>query len=186
MTNQTIKTVQSAIQHWYIPLIVGLLFMGMGIYTFITPLESYVTLALLFSLSFLFSGIGEIVFAISNRGAIDHWVWTLVFGIITTVMGFLLFNNPEMSMLTLSFYIGFVVLSRSAGAMGFALDLKKNKVSGWGSLFAMGILGALFSFILLSNPVFAGMTTAIWTGIALFSVGLFSVFFSMVLKKLKP
>ncbi len=56
------KTITNAIKHWYIPLIVGILFVATGFYTLFSPLEAYLTLSILFSLSFLFSGLSEIIF----------------------------------------------------------------------------------------------------------------------------
>lgn len=77
MESSLFKKVKIAIDYWYIPLLVGLLFVGIGIWSFITPLAAYLTLALLFSISFLVSGIFDIIFALSNRKKIDNWGWTL-------------------------------------------------------------------------------------------------------------
>ena len=77
------KTVKNTVKYWYIPLIIGLTFIGTGIYTLVSPLESYVALSIIFSLSFLFSGLAEMVFSVANRDEIDNWGWTLAFGILT-------------------------------------------------------------------------------------------------------
>jgi uncharacterized membrane protein HdeD (DUF308 family) len=90
-----LKTVTNTVKHWYIPLIVGLIFIGIGIYTLISPLESYLALSIIFSLSFLFSGLAEIIFSISNRNEIDNWGWTLAFGILTFLLGVLLIVRPS-------------------------------------------------------------------------------------------
>ncbi|MDO6759791.1 HdeD family acid-resistance protein [Tamlana sp. 2_MG-2023] len=173
------------IKYWYIPLIIGLIFIGVGIYTFMSPVTSYLTLALLFSLSFLCSGIIEIIFAISNRNEIDNWGWSLIFGIITSIFGVLLLINPEISIMTLPFYVGFLILFRSVGSISYALDLKNYGDLSWGNLMVFGVLGIIFSFILLWNPLFAGLNVVIWTGVSFLSLGIYSVIFSFKLKKLK-
>ncbi|MGB3065991.1 DUF308 domain-containing protein [Sphingobacterium thalpophilum] len=70
MANSFFKTVRSSIKHWYIPLIVGILFIVLGFYTITTPVVSFLTLAYLFSWSFMISGILEIIFAVQNRDEI--------------------------------------------------------------------------------------------------------------------
>ncbi len=124
------------------------------------------------------------VFSISNRKQIDNWGWTLTFGIATTLFGILLLVNPQISMTTLPFYVGVVVLFRSVMGIAYALDLKKYGVLEWGNLMIFAVLGLLFSFILIWNPVFAGMTIVVWIGLAIIAGGIFNIYLSLKLKKL--
>lgn len=183
---KTLKTVRSSVKNWYILLIVGLIFLAAGIYSFVSPAGSFLALALFFGYSFLISGAIEVVFSISNRKELENWGWTLIFGLITFLVGLLLVARPEITMLTLAFSLGFLVLFRSIGAIGFALDLKDyDDNSGWGTMLGLGILGVLFSFLLLWNPGFAGATIAFWIGLTLTAAGLFSIYLALKLKKLK-
>jgi len=180
-----LKTVTNTVKHWYIPLVVGLIFIGIGIYTLMSPLESYLTLSIIFSLSFLFSGLFETIFSISNRNEIDNWGWTLAFGILTFLLGVLLIMNPVISITTLPLYVGFIVLFRSIMGISYALELKNYGVLDWGNLMAIGILGLIFSLILIWNPLFAGFSIVLWTGLTLISGGVFSLYLSLKLKKIK-
>ena len=179
-----LKSIKDAIKHWYIPLLVGLFFVVVSIVAFTSPVSSLLTLGILFSLSFLFGGISEVVFSVANRHQLDNWGWSLAFGIITFIVGILLLINPALSVTTLSFYVGFVVLFRSIGAIGFAVDVKKYGSPNWGWLLAFGILGTIFSFILLWNPLFAGFSAVILVGLSFFFAGLFSIYFAFQLRKL--
>lgn len=179
------KTVKNAIKHWYIPLLTGVLFIFLGIYTLTSPQESYLALSVLFSLTFIASGVSEIYFAISNREALDNWGWILFFGIISLMIGILMIANPALSMITMPFYVGFLVLFRSIAGISFALDLKSYGVLDWGNLMIAAILGLLFSFILIWNPLFAGISIVIWTGLSLIFAGGYAIFLSFKLKKLK-
>ena len=183
---QGIKTIRNSVKNWYILLIVGLIFLAGGIYSFISPEGSFLALALFFGWSFVISGAIEIVFSISNREELENWGWTLIFGIITFLVGVLLISKPGITELILAFSLGFLVLFRSIGAISFALDLKNYEDnSGWGTLLAFGILGVLFSFLLLWNPAFAGMTIVFWIGLALISAGIFSIYLSLRMRTLK-
>lgn len=177
------KTVKKAIKHWYLPLIAGLIFIAAGIWTFANPGDSYVALAFLFSLSFFVSGLFESIFSIVNKDIIDNWGWNLVMGLITLAVGVLMLMKPEISMLTLPFYLGFVILFRSMGAIGTSLDLKNYGILDWGNLMALGILGVIAGFILLWNPLFAGFSAVIWTGIGFVVIGIYGIIFSLKLKK---
>lgn len=184
MENYLFKKVRIAIDYWYIPLLVGLLFVGIGVWSFITPLGAYLTLAFVFSISFLASGIFEIIFALSNRKKIDNWGWTLASGIIGLVVGILLVSNPLISITLLPLYVGFVVLFRSIMAIVLAFNLKSYAVADWKNLLFLGILGTIFSFLLLWNPLFAGLSLVYWTAFAFIAIGIFYIYFSLKLKRI--
>ncbi|MCV9928283.1 HdeD family acid-resistance protein [Flavobacterium sp. LS1R49] len=184
MENSLFKKVKIAIDYWYIPLLVGILFVGIGIWSFITPLAAYLTLAFLFSISFLATGVFEVIFALSNRKKLDNWGWTLASGILGLVVGILLISNPLISITILPLYVGFVILFRSIMAIVIAFDLKSYGVKDWGNLLFLGILGIIFSFILLWNPIFAGLSLVYWTAFAFIAIGIFYIYFSFKLKKI--
>ncbi len=180
-----IKTVKSTIKHWYMPLIIGLMFVAVGLWTLFEPLGSYMGLAWLFIISFIVSGVLEIYFAIANKEELDHWGWELANGIFSLAIGIIMFLKPELSILTLPMYIGFIVLFRSIMAISTSIELKKYGVLDWGNLMGIGILGTIFAFILLWNPLFAGLSLVAWTGISLITIGGYGIYFAIKLKKLK-
>ena len=185
MFNDTIDSIKDTIKHWYLPLILGILFIAVGIWALITPAATYLSLAFLFSVTFFVAGILEIIFSISHRKQLDGWGWSLTSGILSFIIGVLLIIYPQVSILTLPLFVGFVVLFHSTMAIAWSIELKKYKVSNWGWLIFTGIVGVIFSFILLWNPLFAGLTVAIFTGIALITIGIFHIHLSIELKKLK-
>ena len=103
ITRNIFGTINKTINHWYIPLVVGIIFIATGIYTFVSPLESYAALAILFSISFIISGVSEIAFSLLNKEVLNNWGWFLVLGILTLIVGVLLFVNPAVSQATLLF-----------------------------------------------------------------------------------
>jgi len=184
MENQLFKNIKNAVKHWYLSLIVGILFLLFGFWILKTPLESYLTLALLFGVVFLVNGVFEIIFSISNRKEIDNWGWILAGGIIDLLFGIVLASNVGLSMAVLPFYVGFILLFRSVAAMGYAFDLKGFGVRDWYWLLLLGILGLIFSFIMIWNPIFGGMTIIIWTALAFITYGLFRIILAFKLRRL--
>jgi uncharacterized membrane protein HdeD (DUF308 family) len=143
------------VKHWYLPLILGAILIAVGIWVLKTPAESYLALSMLFAYTFFITGILEIIYSVSNRNELEHWGWSLVGGIIDLLIGCLLISQPQMSMLILPFFVGFGILFRSLMMIGWSLFLRKAGQGNWTNLLFIGILGAIFSFILLWNPVFA-------------------------------
>ena len=185
MSTSTLKTAIDSVKHWYVPLIIGILLVLVGFYVFATPLISYLTLSVLFSVSFFVSGLLQVSFSIANRKNMDNWVWYLVGGILYFLFGLLLVSRPEISILTLPYVIGFCMLFLSANALGWAYDLKNSGVLNWGNVAIAGVLGLLFSFILIWNPLFAGLSLVIWTGMSFVVAGISSIMLAFHLKKIK-
>ncbi|HVO72694.1 MAG TPA: DUF308 domain-containing protein [Ignavibacteriaceae bacterium] len=184
MYNETFKSIKDAIKHWYLLLILGITFILTGIWALITPETTYLSLALLFSVTFFITGILEIFSSISYRKQLDGWGWSLAAGMLDFLIGVILLLNPQISIISLPLFVGFVVLYRSAMDIAWSIELKRYKESNWGFLLLTGILGVVFSFILLLNPLFTGITVAVFTGIALIIIGIFHILFSIELKKL--
>ena len=183
MAANFLKLAMNSVKYWYLPLITGLIFIGVGIYSFAQPAESYVALAFVFSISFIIAGFMDIIFAVSNREELEGWGWDLALGVMTLLVGIVLIRHPEISILTLPLFVGFTVLFRSAMAIGTSLELKKYYINEWGTLMAIGILGMIFSFILIFNPVFAGLSIVIWTALTFIFIGAYSIYLSLRLKK---
>jgi uncharacterized membrane protein HdeD (DUF308 family) len=185
MQNSPFKTIRNDVKHWYLLLIVGLLYMCVGIWVFVTPLSSYVALSILFSVSFLVSGISDIVFSVSNRKELDSWGWKLAFGILSTIAGLILFSQPLISITALPLYVGFMALFYSIMAISFSIELRSYGIKNWASVLFIGILGIIFSCIILWDPLFAGLTLVYWTGLAFITVGVYRIIFSIQLNKLR-
>jgi uncharacterized membrane protein HdeD (DUF308 family) len=92
----------SKFRYWYLHLILGIIFMILSVIIFTTPVQFFITLSIIFSITFLVSGILEIAYTISNRRRLDNWGWSLGTGTIDVLIGILLFSRPDISMIILS------------------------------------------------------------------------------------
>lgn len=178
------QTLVNGVKHWYIPMIFGIIFLICGFYTLSVPLETYLTLTIIFSVTFLVSGISEIFFSLQNRESLLGWGWYLVDGILSTLVGMYLISNPEVSMTTLPFVVGFVMMFRAFQLLGFAFEMKQAKMLNWGNLALVSVLGVILSFLLLSSPVFTSMSLVVLTATSLIFTGIASILLSLNLKKL--
>ncbi|WP_177760694.1 HdeD family acid-resistance protein [Flavobacterium sp. I3-2] len=180
-----LKTIQKSVKHWYIPAIIGVLLIGVGIYTYSTPIATYATLTIIFSISFLFTGLMELAFAIQNQKNIEGWGWYLMGGIFDTVVGFILLTHPAVSAAMLPIFIGFTLLFRSMQGLGFAFEHKNYGSNNWGGLAFASALGLIFSLLLIFNPIFAEAYLVVLTSLAFVFVGFSTIVLAFQLKKLK-
>ncbi|MDF2514905.1 MAG: rane protein [Sphingobacterium sp.] len=181
----SISTLKSAIKSWYIPLLVGIIFIAFGIYTFTVPLATYLSLTILFSTSFIVSGLFEIAFAVQNSKSFLGWGWFLVSGLLSFGLGIYMVLYPEVAAAILPSYIGFTMLFKSFQLLGFAFELKNLSSKSWGNLALLSALGILFSFLLLANPVFTGLSLVTLTALVFIAAGIAGIVLSLELKKVK-
>lgn len=156
-----------------------------GIYVFTVPLETYFTLSILFSLSFMASGIFDIFFSIQNSKSLNGWGWYLVSGILSLLIGIYLIAYPAISGSVLPFVIGFTVMFRSFSLLGFSFDLKDAGILSWGNLALVSVLGIILSFLLIADPIFTGISLITLTALAFIFAGIASIILSFGLKKIK-
>ena len=176
------KTIRNTIKHWYVPAIIGALFIVLGGYLFTVPESAYLSLVMLFSISFLASGIMEIFFSVQNKDELDGWGWYLASGIFTLLIGVILITKPVVAATTLPFFIGFSLLFRSFQGLGFAFELKNYGVLRWGNLAIVSVLGIILSFLLIVNPIFAGISLVVMTALSFIFAGIVRIVLAFQLK----
>jgi uncharacterized membrane protein HdeD (DUF308 family) len=156
---------------WYLPMILGLIFIGLGVWMVVTPVEFFVTLSLLFAFAFIATGILEVIHAISSGYYMPNWAWL--------IGGIFLLSHPQTSMIILPFFVGFGIMFRSIMAITWSIELKKLGEENWRWMLSIGIIGLLFSFLLLWNPVSVRLTTAFSAGIYFIIIGFTQPFLSL-------
>ncbi len=184
MATSVISSVKSAAKNWWLSLILGVLFILLGMWVFRTPLASYISLSMLFSIFIFVSGIFGIIFSISNRKEMDGWGWHLAGGTLDLIIGSLLVLHPSITMAILPFYVGFWILFGGIFGIGLSFQLRSFGVPNWGLLLVFGILTVLFSFLLLLNPVFTGLGIVYMTAIAFIVMGIFRIILAFDLKRI--
>lgn len=180
-----LKSFTHSVKHWYVPLLVGIIFIALGIYVFTVPVATYLTLAIFFSVSFLVSGLFETFFAATNHKSLNGWGWYLVSGILHLVIGVYLTTHPEISIAVLPYVVGFTVLFRSFLSLGLAFEMKSSGVLNWGNVAIASVLGILLSFLLIANPIFSGLSLVILTALSFVFSGIASVVIAFNLRKIK-
>lgn len=162
---------RSSAASWWVYLLGGLVLLLLGLYAFSYPAGAFLGLTLYFAAVILFNGVGNIVFAIGNRGRLPGWGWLLALGLAEAILGLYLFSTPVAAAATLAYFIGFWVLLRSGSTIANAFVLRRLHYRNWGWNLALGVLGFVLSFLILANPAIGALGATVWVALALVALG---------------
>jgi uncharacterized membrane protein HdeD (DUF308 family) len=166
-------------------LIIGIILIAAGIYVFTVPLETYLTLSVLFSISFIVIGLLDIFFSIPNHKTLQGWGWYLVGGFLSLAGGIILSIYPGISIVILPFVVGFTLLFLSFLLLGYSFEMKSLGILNWGNAAILSVLGTIFSFMLVVSPLMSGISLVVITGISFIITGVSSIVLSFNLRKVK-
>lgn len=179
-----VEKIGSPVKNWWMSLLLGLLYIAVALCLMFAPLNSYIALSVIFSISILVSGIIEIVFAAGNKGKISSWGWYLTGGIIDLLIGIYLVFYPLVSMELIPFVVAFWLMFRGFTLCGYATDLKRFGTKDWGWYMAFGVLAILCSLAIIWQPGIGALSILYMMAIAFLIIGCFRVLFSFELKRL--
>lgn len=153
--------VSRAIRHWWLLMLAGLLCVAMGIVVFVFPLESYVTLAILFGVLMLAVGAAQLIIASSSGNYLAMRGYVIVGGVLDLILGIFLCIYPYVTLMVLPIMMGIWMMYHSFMIIAFGGDMETFKLGGSGLVIAGGIVLLLLSILVLVNPLGAGVTTVV-------------------------
>lgn len=150
-----------AIRHWWLMLVAGILCIAAGICIFVFPVESYVTLSIMFGVLMLLVGAGQLVIASTSGNYLMMKGYFIVGGILDLILGIFLCVYPGVTLVVLPFMMGLWLMYHSFMLISFGGDMDTFKISGSGSMVILGILILVLSIFVLLNPFSAGVVTVL-------------------------
>lgn len=172
-------------RYWWVPLISGLIFIGLGVWTLCAPAESIEVLAYAFAILFTIAGIFYIGFACFASRWSSDWGWSLALGILEVIAGVWLLCLPAPQLtFAFMFIAGFYLLFAAINAVceSFAMSAGSTGWTIWSVIFL--ILTIVFIVIFLSNPIAGGIAVWLWLGLSLICFGIFRLVVAGKLKTL--
>lgn len=185
MKNHFLESAKYAVKHWWVSILIGVLSIILGIMFIRTPIDALLTLSIVFAISFLATGISEIIFAIANRKTVYNWGWSLAGGIVDVLLGVLLLSAPDITALLLVYFVGFWILFRSIWGIGIAFELSRFRIPGWGLMLILAVLGVMLSFVFILSPIFGGGFIVAFAATAFIVYGIFRIYLGFKLKSTK-
>ena len=171
------------IKHWWLMMIAGVLCVAAGIAVFAFPLESYVTLSILFGVLMLVVGAAKLIAASTSGNFFMMRGYVIVGGVLDLLLGILLCIWPGVTLMLLPIMMGFWMLYNSFVLIGLSGDFETFGVPGAGWVTGSGILLLILSIIVLVNPLGAGIATVVvLAGVGLIVFGFILCVLGMKLK----
>ncbi|MFC4689901.1 HdeD family acid-resistance protein [Dokdonia genika] len=179
-----LEPLRQAVKYWYLPSIVGFVFLLVNTFTLYNREDPLAMLVLFFGISFFLCGILEITFALINRIFISNWALHLTNGVITIISGLLLLMSDDISTTLLVYAVGFMIFIRSFLAISFTMNIKNLGSANWPFMLLLSVVGLFSSSFLLYSVSSKFEVILSLIRFNLFLSGLFYIYFSLQLKDL--
>ena len=172
-----------AIKHWWLLLLAGILCVALGVAVFVFPLESYVTLSILFGVFLLVSGAAQLIIALSSGNYLMMRGYIIAGGVIDLLLGIFLCAFPAVSLVVLPIMMGICMLYHSFMTIAFGGDMETFRLSGSAWVICGGVILLILSLLVLANPLSVGIeTVVVICGLGLLMLGVLLSAISMKLK----
>ncbi len=180
---ETTYRILGKINHWWMPLIGGLVLVFAAILMMLYPPVAFAGLAVWFGWMLFVSGGFNFTFAIRNRKSFTGWIWYLFLGLLEMGLGVMLLFHPALAGKALIIYLGFWLIYLGTMRMSFAFVLKDLGDKNWWISLLGGIFMWIFAFIVIFNPIVGVLSTVYFVAIPLLIAGVLAIIFSFNLKK---
>jgi uncharacterized membrane protein HdeD (DUF308 family) len=170
--------------YWWISLLMGILFLVIGIIIIKKPIDSFYAMSFILGLPLVVSGGIEIVITFQNRKNLPQWSLFFMSGIVDFLIGLFLMTNPDIILFIITFLIGVLLLIRAIASVRKAIVQKEQSNKNWIYSLLLGILLLGFTIYLVINPKLLGAAIAFWIALALIIFGLVRVYHSYRLRSL--
>ncbi|MDE5585675.1 MAG: DUF308 domain-containing protein [Muribaculaceae bacterium] len=173
MTRTILKTVA---RYWWLPVITGLLSVGLGIWCLASPDTSLPVLAYTFAIVIAAVGFLNTVFALMNIGSVSGWGFKMLVGVIEIICGVWMLLMPEGSMVStfiygIGFYLVFVALNAVCEVILYYGDTKY-----WlAMLLSFIVCTLILAIIFLAGPLAGGIAVWLYIGIAFITFGIYRI-----------
>ena len=170
---------------WWVPLLTGLVGIGMGIWCICSPITSLPVFAYVFSACLVAAGILNLAYAFTASGFDSNWGWALALGIMEGIAGVWRLTLPA-AVLTTAFIIvvGCWILVSAIMSIAEASVLSTFSPGYVVWMVLMLIATIVFAIIFLSNPIAGGVAVWLYLGISLILFGCYRIALSMQVKSL--
>lgn len=150
-------------------LLAGIVMALLGIYVWFNPVASLVGLALYLGICFIIVGAAYLTVSFSFQSG-----WYLLVGILDILVGIIMVANLGITAASLPVIFALWCLAVGVIQLTASFRLKKEGLS-WSWSLAAGILGILFAFLILGNPLVGAMTITTLMGLYILLYGLIEI-----------
>ena len=142
-------------------MLAGILVVAAGICVFAFPIQSYVTLSVLFGILMLLVGAIQLIVASTSGNYLMLRGYIIVGGVLDVLLGIFLCIYPGISLFLLPILMGLWLMYHSFMIISLGGDMSTFKVPGDGMVIVGGILLLLLSIFVIVDPFSVGVATVL-------------------------
>ncbi len=150
-----------AVQHWWLLTVAGVLAIAAGIAVFAFPLESYVTLSVIFGVLVLLTGVAKLIASSTSGNFFLGRGYVIAGGVIDLLLGLFLCIYPGITIMLLPIMMGLWIMYNSFIMIALAGDFDTFGIPGAGWIVGGSVVMLILSILVLVNPFTAGVATVI-------------------------
>jgi uncharacterized membrane protein HdeD (DUF308 family) len=159
------------VSNWWSLVLRGLLGIGIGVITFLSPVSTLTALVLLFGAYAFIDGVLAIMGAVRAARARDSWGVLLLEGIVGVGFGFLAIVWPAITAAALALVIAAWATITGILEISAAIRLRKHIRGEW-MLGMFGALSIIFGVLVAIAPLAGSLVMAMWVGAYAFVSGI--------------
>jgi uncharacterized membrane protein HdeD (DUF308 family) len=114
----------TGVGHWWAMIPLGIVQAALGVYMLSVPGIGPLSLAYLFAIWMITSGVAELSTAIAMRNVIQNEFWLGLLGVVTLAVGWYVVVSPGLGLLALVYTVGFYGVLAGVSLIGFAFRIK--------------------------------------------------------------
>ena len=170
--------------HWWVYLLNGILSVVFGIFAYLYPAGTLVSLALLYGAFMLVTGVTTLIGAFQARGTVKQWGLLAVAGVFAILMGLLALILPGITLLTLVYVVAAWALVTGALEIYSFFRMSDHAHHWW--MIVAGLASILFAILTLVYPT---ITLQVFiTFVAVYAVfsGIMRIIFAFQVRSTNP
>jgi uncharacterized membrane protein HdeD (DUF308 family) len=169
-------------KNWWMLLLKGGLLILFGILAMLNPGITLTVFVVWFAIFMMFDGVISLIGVLSNwKTEEDKWL-LVAEGILSLLLGFLVYRTPETFVSFIAFLISFWAIFSGISRIAMAIQLRKE-IEGEGWLILSGILSILFGIIVFAQPGIGIATLMMIIAVFAIIVGILLIMLSLKLRK---
>ncbi len=168
---------------WWVFLLSGIAGVIFGVLAFINPGVALTVLALWFSAWLLVDGVVNVVGAIGHRDK-DGWVFILLMGILSALVGGYALMNPPLSMVAFLYVVSFLAILLGISLIAMGRRVRELIEREW-VLYLTGALSIIFGILIVLQPGSGALSVVYMIATWAIITGILRIVFAFFVRNLK-
>lgn len=171
-------------RYWWIPLLTGLVAIGLGVWLLCDPSQSLEVLAYVFAWCLIGAGIFNCSYSIMARHPLSNWGWALALGLLEIVCGVWMIWLPAAAVVSAFIFIcGIWILVSAINSICESIALSAISPA-WTFLMVLILCAVIFfAIVFLSNPITGAVAVWLYLGLSFILFGAYRVALAFSLKR---